>query len=150
MRGSASRVLSPRSRPATGPGRRHGSAEQGNDHGRDNSVADRRSLSAARDRERDRDRQMGPQETADWDDAIEKIHSRLSALEANQRNHAQYFGKTHESATHMKSVADKLEIDYPAYKTYVQERLSSIFFQDRRPLGSRLQPKPKNDRNRQA
>ena len=82
-------------------------AEQGNDHGRDNSVADRRSVSAARDRERDRDRQadtqMGPQETADWDDMMEKIHSRLSDLEANQRNHAQTLGTTHESANQNES-----------------------------------------------
>ena len=39
MYGSASRTMSPRPRsvPTTGPGRRYGSAEPGNNHGRDGS-----------------------------------------------------------------------------------------------------------------
>ena len=80
--GSASRVMSPASRrPTTAPGLRHGSAELGGSPSGPNRPPGRR------DRERDRDRirsrgippvrQMGPQETADWDDLIGKIITAL-------------------------------------------------------------------------
>ena len=113
--GSSSRTMSPpfraRSVPApTGPGNRYGSAEPRNDLG-------------SRNRERDRDRSqsrissrnMGPQETMDWDKLISDIHDRLNAVERNQRNQAQDISRV---MVH----ADAVKADYPAYKDYVEGR----------------------------
>ena len=94
-RGSASRVMSPasRNRPTTAPGLRHGSAELGGSPSGPNELPGRRDRERDRDRVRSRGispvRQMGPQETADWDDMIEKIQNRLDTLERNERKHAQ-------------------------------------------------------------
>ena len=92
--GSASRVMSPASRrPTTAPGLRYGSAALGGSPSGPNSPPGRRDRERDRDRARSRGvspvRQMGPQETADWDDLIGKIPNRLDTLELNERNHAQ-------------------------------------------------------------
>ena len=63
--GSAARVMSPRARTPgkRGPGSRHGSAEQGNSpQAMETGSAAKR---ADRERDRDRNRSMGPQKTAD-------------------------------------------------------------------------------------
>ena len=135
--GSASRTMSPRPRqvPSTGPGRRYGSAEHSSDHGVGGGGGGRSPSAARSDRERDRNReprgmpatrQMGPQETADWDALIDSIQGRIDALERTQRQQAQFFAKTHEAGEQMRVVAEKLAEDYPAYKDYCQGRFTAI------------------------
>ena len=68
------------------PGRRHGSTEQSSGpRGRSR----RRSRDRTASRTTGKARQMGPEETADWDELMNNVFSRMETIENNYRRNAQ-------------------------------------------------------------
>ena len=81
------------------PGRRYGSAEHGG-----NPARNPRRRGRSRERERDAtpsdmSRQMGPQETIDWDTAMDNLLTRVETVENNLRRQAQGLSKRFDDLT---------------------------------------------------
>ena len=114
------------------PGVGHGSAELGARHSRSPSVGTPRN-----DRERDRPRprspsasvrsaSMGPQEAADWRQAIENVGNRVEALERYSRLHAQSISTTDKEVKSMMTDCRRGEDDKAKYKVYVENRFTNM------------------------
>ena len=112
-RGSRGRSLGPRRERSNSPGR-HGGEGGGSrvpvsSHGRSTSQ-----------------RQMGPQETLDWDEIFDNIESRTSALENNSRLHGQKIAEVQASVNHFVARLESTIEDIENYKEYNQQRFAKI------------------------
>ena len=115
---------------SSGPGIRHGSGAQVQSSGTRSRIISRdRRGSESRVSStpiRSASRQMGPQETTEWDTMFDNIMSRVSALERSQRAQGQTLADTRGHVSQLKHDFDATVADIGEFKTWVVGRLSAI------------------------
>ena len=103
------------------PGRRYGSNEQGKSGPRGRSrVRSRERADHTMNRTISSLRQMGPQETMDWDQMMDDVLSRVETMENNNRRQAQHLA---DQTGRIDSILDHLRdysTDIVKYKEYVE------------------------------
>ena len=115
--------------PGGTPGVPHGSASIGSGprRGRSRDKERARTVSAAPAEARfSRRRQMGPQETSEYQQAFENLVNQISALQNYQRTSARRSADLMGSVSQLVTEAAKAEEDIQQYKNYVEYRFGMV------------------------